>query len=107
MDEKVGEFGIFVGDNVEYFSVCDPHGELYRIGDNFTVNNDGCWRVEHFDGDKNLAIFYLEIHGVVWVKTAEFDGNWSSVVIINKFNLCGMCDESFIVCGSWLGNFVR
>ena len=72
------------------------------IGDNFIVHSDRGWKVEQFDGDKNLAIFYLEIYGVVWVRTAEFYGDWISVAVVNKINFCSICDESFIVCERWL-----
>ena len=51
MYEKAGKFSIFVGDNVECFSICSPRREFYRIGDNFIFNGDEGGRVEQFDGD--------------------------------------------------------
>ena len=28
-------------------------------------------------------------------------------MVVDKFNFCGMCDESFVVCGRWLGCFIE
>ena len=82
-----------------------PDRGFYRIGDNFIFIGDGYGRVDLFDGNENLAMFYWEIHGIVWVRTAEFDGDWGVIAVVSKFNYCGMYDESFIDCGRWLESF--
>ena len=65
MDEKMGKFVIFVGDDVKCVSVRGANREFYRISDNLVINGDGGWRVDKFNGDKKLAMCYCVIHGVV------------------------------------------
>ena len=58
VDEETGEFGFFIGDDVEGFGVCGSHWEFPWVCDHFVFDSDrGGW-IEAFDGDENRSMFY-------------------------------------------------
>ena len=40
-EQKTGEFGFLIGNDVECFSVFDHYWEFYMIGDDFVFYGDG------------------------------------------------------------------
>ena len=63
VDEKIGEFRLFIGDYIEGFCVFSSHWELLWVCDDFAFDGDRCGWIEKFDGDKDFLCFTGRLTG--------------------------------------------
>ena len=52
-------------------------------------------------------MFHRKIYGIPCLRATEFDGDWGGIPVVDKFNFCGMGDDTFVVRGVWWSGIGR